>query len=61
MRSIVYRNTESIAFLAFHFPSKQKPLVHGLFTPLYTVLPPLFSRPLPKNCAFTVIMGGAYE
>ncbi len=61
MRSIVYRNTGNIAFLAFPFHPKQKSFIHWLFAPFYTVLSPLFSYPLPKNRVFTAMMGGAYE
>ncbi len=61
MRSIVYRNTENIAFLAVPPPLKQKPLIHWLFAPFYTVLSPLFCCHLPNNRVFKAFEGGHYE
>ncbi len=61
MRSIVYRNTRNIAFLAVPCPPKQKPSIRWIFAPFYTVLPTLFCCLLPKNGVFKAFIGGSYE
>jgi hypothetical protein len=57
MPVIVYRNTGMFSFSTFPFPSKQKPLIHWLLAPFYTVLALLFRCRLPQTLVFKDVRG----
>ncbi len=55
MPAIVYRNTGKITFFAFPASPKQKPLIHRLVAPFYTLLYPFslfILPPIAKNACF---------